>query len=312
MTSRVLLTGAGGFIGGHLLQALNAAGFEVRALSRHNVPAAAESLQWPTAAAPTNAQLDDYCAGVAHCFHVAGIAHDAARGDSSGGAKLRSFNVDRSVRLYQAAIRNGCESFVWLSSSKVLGDQSSAPLPVQAPYAPVGGYAQSKVEAEQALLAVAVPETRLLILRPPLVYGPGVGANFRRLLGAALGRWPLPLASARAQRSFVGVNNLCDALLAATQAPPGIYHVADAQPASVAQLLTDIARCADRRLRLLPFPPALARWLLAVLGQSGTYERLFTSFLLETRDSEQRLNWSPVRTRDVQLADTVSWFLQQR
>ncbi|MEM1230260.1 MAG: NAD-dependent epimerase/dehydratase family protein, partial [Pseudomonadota bacterium] len=225
----------------------------------------------------------------------------------------RAFNGELTARLYRAAARADAARFIWLSSAKVLGEVSRAPLPVTAPLAPQGAYAHSKAAGERALQHEAARGgPALCIVRPPLVYGPGVGANFAALLRWALRGRALPLGRASAPRSLVGVRNLCSALLAAIEAPAGIYHVTDGPALSVAALLRAVGHSARRDVPLWRIPPALMALGATLVGRRGTYERLFTSLELATADSETRLSWQPPFSFEQQLQETVDWFLTQR
>lgn len=308
---RALVTGTGGFIGGHLARRLVADDLQLRTVSAAPAPVASIDHHQCLLAQVTDAHLQALLTDVDVCYHVAGMAHHAAQQDPDGRA-LHAFNVELTVRLYQAAQRAGVGRFVWLSSSKVLGDRSSGPLPIDARYAATDPYGQSKVAAERALLAAQSPATRVLIVRPPLVYGPGVGANFRSLLQAALGRWPLPLAAATAPRSMIGIDNLCAALARCAQAPAGTYQVSDPAPVTVAQLLREIACAAGTRARLWYLPPTMLRLALALTGRSAIYQRLFWPLELDTADSERRLQWQPTLSTSAQLQETVAWFCNQR
>ena len=191
--NRALVTGASGFIGTHLVTHLRNEGWQVETVKH-------DTLQRGLA-----------MEGTSTVFHLAGLAHAGAKG--SDRPRMFTANVALSTALYKRACDAGVNRFVWLSSSKVLGDTSSVPLAECAPYRPGDLYAESKVAAEEALLELSCADTRLCIVRPPLVYGAGVGANFLALLRVAVSNWPLPFASAVAQRSCLGVNNLTDFLL---------------------------------------------------------------------------------------------------
>ncbi|MFK7916186.1 MAG: NAD-dependent epimerase/dehydratase family protein, partial [Pseudomonadales bacterium] len=148
MSTRVLITGVGGFVGGHLYRALGeATDWQLATASRGAAPDGALAHTQLDLLQASDAQLDALLANTEICYHVAGMAHHAALQDPDGAA-LKAFNVALSERLFRAAVRCGVSRFVWLSSSKVLGDISAAPLAVQAPYAPVGHYARSKMHGE--------------------------------------------------------------------------------------------------------------------------------------------------------------------
>ncbi len=284
----MLVTGAGGFIGTHLLPVLHAAGWHPESVDR-------------TRCDPDREPNPGLFAGVDAVVHLAGIAHRTASIE-----ELTRVNERWPVALYRAASRAGVRRFLWLSSIKVLGDVSTRPLVPTDPYSPGDAYACSKVRAEQALLeAAAVEPATLTILRPPLVYGPGVKANFRTLLTlAGLSRWglPVPLARAQAPRSLIGVRNLCDLMVTAL-GHAGIYHGADARDLTVAELL--------RRLGarvLVPLPVPAARRLAKLSRLEAYYQRLFEPLQVDQRQTEQQLGWRPPHSITEELEETLRWF----
>ena len=205
------VSGASGFIGTALAPALAAQGIEVRPDARPN------GQRLPLC----GPALADWLRGADLVYHLAGIAHDKAA--QAPEADFTAVNQDLTLDLYRASAAAGVRTFVWLSSIKALGDTAAAPLDVDAPRAPQGPYARSKAQAELGLLrAHQAGGPRLAIVRPPLVYGPGVKGNFARLLKLCASPWPLPLADACGRRALLGLDNLVDLLihLAHTVNPP--------------------------------------------------------------------------------------------
>lgn len=249
-------------------------------------------------------------AGVRCIYFTAGVAHEAAvAGDA---ALMRRVNVEAPVTWLQAADRAGVSQFVWLSSIKVLGDRAERPLAVNDPYQPGDDYARSKVEAEQRLLDIPLRTTRLAVVRPPLVYGPGVRGNFRVLLRAADSPWPLPLGRAGAPRSLVAVENLCDLLVRIGEGAAGVFHVADGQDFSVARLVAELRRLLGRQARQWSVSPSLVRASLGVLGRPGAYTRLFEPLRVDQAATRASLGWSPPYATAQALQRTVTWFRTSR
>lgn len=293
---RVLVTGSSGFIGKHLVPALTEQHWEVSELPRAPVGQALLSM-------PDSSQL----ARSHSVVHLAGVAHR-----QTDPEELKRVNEDWPVALYTAAASAGVSDFVWMSSIKVLGDESVEPLGVEHPYRPCDGYAESKMRAELRLLELAPQfQTRLKIVRSPLVYGPGVKANFRLLLQAA--RWnrnglPLPLGRARALRSMVGIRNLCSILVRLTEEGEGVVHVSDGRDTSVLELIELLG--ARKRL-LLPVPEPVVRGLCRFTGNTGVYERLFKPLRVDISHTMDMLNWSPPYRLEEELLRTWEWFRRE-
>ena len=259
---KIHVTGSTGFIGKVLVGALSEAG--------HGIVG----------------ELDQ--AGVV--VHLAGIAHRSASRDEFYAA-----NVALPQRVARSAASRGAR-FVFMSSVKVHGEQSAAPFTEASPIAPVGDYAESKARAEDALRAI--PDLSLTILRPPLVYGPGVKANFLALLRAIARGWPIPLGSVENRRSVIYIGNLVDAIIRCLDAQ-GTFLVSDGEAISTPRLCREIGEALGRPARLFPFPPALLPRKLA-----GS---------LEVDDSAIRraLGWRPAFTRQAGLRATADWYLSR-
>lgn len=301
---RVLVTGASGFVGGHLLPLLESSGMSVLTLSRDGLGGEMLELDADSSLEAWSEALEDVDAVI----HLAAIAHLRTAPDPE---QLTAVNVHWPVRLFRAAARAGVRDFVFLSSIKVFGDRSVRPFQVDDPYAPEDAYAESKVHAEQALRSAqaANEAVRLAILRPPLVYGPGVKANFRTLLGwAARGcrGLPLPFGAARAPRSLISVENLSAAIVACL-GHKGTFHCADPVDLSVAEVFE---RLGVPRWLLLPFPAWFMRMLLQLSGHTAYYSRLYEPLQLDTRSSSTALGWAPGSSSEICLAATMKWWRQ--
>jgi UDP-glucose 4-epimerase len=219
--------------------------------------------------------------------HLAGYAH--GRGDDQA---LTAVNVSATRAAAEAACARGVH-FLFVSSIKVHGEGSTQPLRESSPLVPGERYAFSKVEAETALRAIA--GLRLTVLRPPLVYGAGVKANFHALMHAIARGWPLPLASVDNRRSLIYVGNLVDAIVRCLGAP-GTFLVSDGPAISTTQLCREIGEALGRPARLFPFPAVLLPGKLA-----GS---------LEVDDSAIRreLGWQPPFSRRQGLQATADWY----
>ena len=288
-----LINGASGFVGGHLSRVLAEAGWQV-------------SARRPAENCAVAAEPPPYAGRI--IFHLSALAHRPARARDCG-LWLR-VNRDIAVREYAQAAANGGLGFVFVSSAKVFGEASAAPLREDAPHAPQGIYAHSKHLAERALRAAyAERGMPLAIVRPPLVYGAGVKAGFRALLGAVR-RWPaLPLGAATAPRSMVSAHNLCSFLRRLGQRLEGsaTWHVTDGEALSARELVAQLALAMERRILLPRLPKACVLGAAALVGQTRRVGALFEPFLLDDGAARQTLGWQPPQSVAEALAETVRW-----
>ncbi len=231
--------------------------------------------------------------------------------------EFRQVNTHATERLARMAVQTGVRRLVFLSTIKVNGEKTGnqAFTEADAPN-PQDNYALSKWEAEQALKRVAA-ETGLdvVIVRSPMVYGPGVKGNFLRLVQAVQRGMPLPLASIRNRRSIIFLGNLVEAIITCMthpQAKRKTYLVCDDEHISIAELISRIARALGISARLWPFPAELLRFAATLAGKSAEADRLLNSLLVDSSKIRGELGWRPSSSLDQGLAETARWFLQTR
>jgi len=304
---RILVTGASGFIGKALCRELLARAHTVRAAVRRADPSVATGAQEvlvPDIAAEFDRRT--LVGDVDAVVHLAAVAHRAA-----SDSELHRVNVDATIRLAEAAAGT-VRRFVFLSSVKVHGENSGNEAYNEAlALRPEDSYGRSKLEAERALADVAGRSgMELVLVRPPLVYGPGVRGNFLRLLRWVDARLPLPFASVRNRRSLIYLDNLVDAVVCCTEhaAARGAFLFGDEETVSTPELVSRLARVLDRPARLLPVPPALLRLAGTIVGRRGDIQRLTGNLVIDTSRARQLLDWRPRYTLDGGLADTARWF----
>lgn len=312
--TRILVTGANGFVGRAVCRRLQATGCSVVAVVRdETVETNADEARFGGDLALDH-PMDQLVAGADAIVHLAARVH--VMDDPSGDPETAHgrMNVGATKRLAEAGLRQGIKRFVFLSSIKVNGEETTdAPFTAEDQPSPQDAYGRSKWEAEQILLELAAREgLEPVILRVPLVYGPGVKANFRSLLKLCDTAMPLPFgAVTENRRSLIFVENLADAIATAIGHPDAggqTFLVSDGTPVSTASLAAAIRGAFGRPAGLVPVPPGFLRLLLSLLGKSATADRLTGSLELDNGLIRQRLGWTPPATFQEGLAATAAWY----
>jgi nucleoside-diphosphate-sugar epimerase len=316
LSSRILVTGANGFVGQVLCGVLGAAGYSVRAALRGPcaLPVGATD---STLVGDIDATTDwsAALAGVDLVAHLAGRAHRL--GDTRADAeRYAATNAWGTRRLAEACAAAGVRRLVFVSTVKVNGEGPTiTPYSAQDPPAPHDPYGQSKWLGEQLLQEVtARSHLQAAIVRPPLVYGPGVRANFLRLLRWVDRGWPIPLGAVQNRRSLVSVWNLCDLLMRLLTHPGAagrVWMVSDDEDLSTPELMREIARAMERRARLIPVPVALLASVAAATGRRAELRRLCGSLQVDITPTRHELAWAPPVSFGEGLARTVSWYRSQ-
>lgn len=330
---RVLVTGASGFIGQALCQALSRSGHTVRRViraratndrapdSRFANPSvdgmAAETMETvgiDVIGPETN--WSQALAGIESIVHLAARVHVLKETAADPLTEFRQVNVAGSERLARMAVAAGVRRLVYVSSVKVNGESTSSGRAFSEEDAPSpqDAYGLSKWEAEQALLEVA-RETGLevVIVRPPLVYGPGVGGNFLRLMNWIDRGWPLPLGSVSNARSLIYLGNLVDVLTICVESPRAagkIFLASDGEDVSTPELIRRLARVMGRQPRLISIPPAILRIAGLLTGKSAETERLLGSLCVDSSRIRRELQWTPPFPLEQGLRETAAWYLK--
>ena len=299
---KLLVTGANGFVGSAFCQALAARDVPfvpcVRTLAGSGLrgPAAFETgdlsgeVDWAPA-----------LAGCSVVVHLAARVHMMREQSADPEAVYKAMNVDATMRLAEQAAAQGVRRFVFVSSVKVNGERTfDQPFRADDAPAPEDPYGRSKLAAEQALQAWAARTgVELVIVRPPLVYGPGVRANFLRLMQLVKSGVPLPLGGIRNRRSMVALSNLVDFLMLCTTHPAAAgatWMVSDNRDLGLPELIRLIAGAMGRPARLLPVPAGLLSAGAGLLGRRAAAGRLLDSLQVDVSPALSRLGWTPPLT----------------
>ena len=290
------VTGADGFIGRAFCRRAVAAGRRVRRFVRVPSADAADCVVADLTQASV-AELAEKLDGVATLIHLAGRAHVMRETARDPDAAYRDANERATRRIAEAAQAAGVRRIVFASSVKVNGEATLPGRPFRSGDAPApqDAYARSKLAAERALMDVA-QRTALCPIVLRLVYGPGAGGNFRRLVDAVRAHRWLPLGAIDNRRSLLGLDNLLDALDAAIDAPAaarGVHFVADAQSVSTPALVRAIARALQTSPRLVPVPVPLLRLAGSAVGQRAAIERLTAWLEVDTASFAAATPWRP-------------------
>lgn len=311
---KILITGATGFIGRPLCTKLVAEGCRVRAAV------------WRGDAAKTPQGAEEYLIdsidqdtdwgkafdGIDTVIHLAARVHvmDEAAGDPL--AEYRRINVAGTEKLARSAAAAGVKRLVFMSSVKVNGEEAPAPYTEDSVPAPQDPYGVSKLEAELVLRKIS-DETGLevVVIRPPLVYGPGVKANFYKLMRTVARGVPLPFGSVNNSRSLVYLGNLLDAIITCAQHPAAagkVFFVSDGDDVSTPELVRRLAAALGRPARLVGVPVVLMRLGGSLTGKTSAVDRLLGSLTVDISRIRTELGWKPPFTMAAGLKETAKWF----
>jgi nucleoside-diphosphate-sugar epimerase len=296
MNKTVLVTGANGFVGRALVDAMHVMQMKVRPCVRADIGDINENTDWSTVLKGVSV--------VVHCAASINVA------PSSSAENIRRVNVLGTMQLARQALDAGVQRLVFLSSIKVNGERTllgkaftEGDLPSPEDY-----YGRSKLEAEQLLLAFSQHSgLEVVIIRPPLVYGLGVRGNFANMLQVVSRGLPLPLGAVNNLRSLVALDNLVSLLLLCSEpnrsprAANQVFVVADGEDVSTAALLRKIANASGQSCRLLSVPLGWLKFGALILGKRSLVGRLIGNLQVDATKARSLLGWRPVCTMDEQL-----------
>ncbi len=315
--AKVFLTGGSGFLGGGILNRLILDGFHTTAAVRRALDGFSKVVQKEIKSS-FDGEVD--WSGCLESQDV--VIHCAARvhimDDKSADplAEFRKVNVDGALNLARQAAAMGVKRFIFVSSIKVNGEGTGPGKPYKADDvpAPVDPYGISKFEAEQGLMALAAEsEMAVVIIRPVLVYGPGVKANFRSMMSWLTKGVPLPLGAICNKRSLVALDNLVDLIVTCIDHPAAaneVFLVSDGEDLSTTELLQRMGYALGKPARLLPVPAAWLDGAARLVGNRAIAQRLCGSLQVDIEKTRSLLGWTPPVTVDDALRKTARHFLE--
>jgi nucleoside-diphosphate-sugar epimerase len=295
----MVVTGAGGFIGRELCAEAASRGMALRSITRSPSDLTTGIENVVVGCIDGNTDWQDVLAGGEVVVHLAARVHVMQEASADPLAEFRWVNVQGTLNLARQAAAVAVRRFVFISSIKVNGEATTAGASFYADEfpAPLDPYGVSKMEAEQGLREIAAKTgMEVVIIRPPLVYGPGVKANFQAMM-----RWlsrgvPLPLGAINNKRSLVALDNLVDLIVTCIDHPAAAnqtFLVSDGEDLSTTQLLRRMGQAMGKPARLIPVPPALLKAGAALVGKPELAQRLCGSLQVDIAKTRELLGWSP-------------------
>ncbi|WP_085710805.1 MULTISPECIES: SDR family oxidoreductase [unclassified Pseudomonas] len=316
--TKILVTGASGFVGSALMNRLAMSPcYETIVAVRHSFEAPVGVTVREIPSLSKDCDYKDVLSGVDVLVHCAARVHVMNELAVDPLAEFRSVNVEGTLALARQAAASGTKRFIFLSSIKVNGEATKVAHPFTAndKPAPSDPYAVSKFEAEVELRKIAESTgMELVIVRPPLVYGPGVKANFHAMM-----RWlnrgvVLPFGRVSNKRSFVAVANLVDLLCVCLEHPNAsneTFLVSDGRDLSTTELLRLMAEALGKPARLVPVPVSLMKVIAGLVKRSGVASRLFDSLQVDISKAEKLLGWEPPVSIEDAMKSTAQYFQKE-
>ncbi len=296
----ILLTGADGFVGKFILNVAHLRSIKMRPICR-SIDALSRHPNGVFVSEPyCSVDLSKALQGIDVVIHTAALTHIVRNDDLDPLDEFRRVNVEGTLNLARQAANAGVRRFVLISSIKVSGEATlpARPFTADDPVAPVDAYALSKAEAEVQLMQVG-KETgmEVTIIRPPIIYGPGVSGNFASLISWVRRGLPLPLGGvSHNRRSFVGVDNLVDLILLCAHHPKAanqIFLISDGEDLSTTELLRKIGNALNQPARMLWVPAEVISFIAGLLGKKKISQRLLGSLQVDISKTCELLDWKP-------------------
>jgi nucleoside-diphosphate-sugar epimerase len=314
---KVLVTGASGFVGSALCRNFMEQGMTTIGVVRHLPENPVLGVDYQVVPSLMKSSLwKEILDGVDVVVHCAARAHFMRDSENDPLAVYREVNVEGTRFLAEQAVNCGIKRFLFLSSIKVNGEcTSEQPFKADDIPNPKDSYGISKWEAEQVLQKIASNSNlEIVIIRPPLVYGPAVRANFLKVMKLVKSGLPLPLGAIQNSRSFVALDNLVDLILTCLHHPDAVnqtFLVSDGDDLSTPELLRRTAKAFGKSSRLIPVPVFLLRTIALLFGKADFAQRLCGSLQVDIVKVKKFLGWAPKVSVDAALLKTTKHFMEK-
>lgn len=308
----ICITGANGFVGRALCDSLVAQGREFRPVVRTSCERIGGTIPLTVGDIGAHTDWSSVVDGAAEVVHLASRVHVMKESGDDVASAYREANTQGTLRLARQAAAAGVRRFVFVSSVKVNGEERDEPYSENDQPAPIGPYATSKWDAERGLSEIADRSgMEVVVIRPPLVYGPGVKANFLRMMRWLHRGMPLPFGAVRNKRSLVSIANLVDFIVTCVDhsaAANQTFLVSDGVDLSTSELLVHLANALEVKARLIDVPVSVLSLGATILGQGELLRRLCGSLRVDSMKANRLLRWSPPLSVDAGLKEAADHY----
>ena len=314
----ILVTGANGFVGNSICLKLIQQNHVIKASMRQATKSLVGADTMLVEAIKIDTNWTNYLVDIEIVIHTAARVHIMGESAANSLTEFRSVNTAGTLNLARQAVKAGVKRFIFISSIKVNGEetQPSQPFKEDDSSIPTDPYGLSKYEAEQGLLKLAQEtDMEVVIIRPPLVYGSGVKANFFTMMKWINKGVPLPFGSIHNQRSLIALDNLVSFIIHCIDHPKAaneIFLISDGEDVSTTELLQKVAKAFGKKTFLLPVPVGIMRFFAKLLGKEDVANRLFGSLQVDSSKARDLLGWRPVTTMDEQLKKTAETYTRNQ
>ncbi len=308
----IAITGSNGFLGSYLSNYLLEKNFKIRRIQRKNdencfvIKNINENTDW--AEALKDVEVIIHCAAKVHIFNSSKETINS----------IYSFNVNTTKELAKQAAKLGVKKFIFISTAKVFGEKTDfdKKFSLGSPCMPIDHYSKSKLEAEIALNKItSTTSMRLIIIRPPLIYGPEVGANFLKIMNFINMGLPMPFGSIKNKRSIIYLGNLVDFIRTCIKLKDfenQIYLPTDQKALSTPELIKKVGNSLNKKPLLIRVPKVFIFIVSSLIFRRKMISKLINSLNIDSTQSNKYLNWKPPYTTDEGLKQTAKWFLNSK